>query len=316
MRALGVFAGIALLISGCVGSSADDGKAADVAQPSAAFDETTGGLQGIVTDEQLAPVAGALVGLVDRNVQATTDEQGRFQFSSLEPGRAQLQVQAFGYQSAVQSIDIVAGQVVDANLALVVIPIVEPYEVTVLKSGKIFCGIAYRTPVPQASGVFAACGAVYNTPLSTLDSFVVPFEVSSGNISQVAALVFETQWTASQAFGSGLRIGWEAYQEITPAYTFTEPLRTFATARGPNPLWAIADAATIADNVTAKDPAPKYCAADGPCKFWGRAFPHASTLGSSSPVDFATYIDQTYTHYVTEFYGLPPPEGFSALADS
>lgn len=308
----------ATMLAGCAGSSAsDDVPPAEPFQPPE-VDETTGGLQGVVTDDSLAPISGAMVGLLDRKVQTTTDELGRFAFSALDPGRAQFVAQALGFHSYSRSVEIIAGVVTEANVELFPIPVEVPYEVTQIKNGKIFCGLAWRVPPPAngLSGVFAACGAVYNTPLSSLDSFVVPFELTSGNISAVKTLVFETSWTPTQVFGSGLRVGWEVYQNITPTYGFTEPLRTFATARGGTPLYTSASAEVIEDNVTHFKPPPEFCGPNGPCRFWGRTFPHASTLGASSPADFATYVDQTYTHYVTEFYGEPAPPDFRAVPDA
>lgn len=302
----------ALLVSGCVGSAG--GTKSAVEPEVASIDESTAGIQGVVTDDSFNPIANATVGILDRDAVASTNEGGRFALSRLEPGPVFLAVQALGYESVVRSIDLRAGEVTEVTLSLAALAIVEPYHVVVPKNGKIFCGVAWRTPVSALNTAFAACGAVYGTPLSGLDSFVVIFEITSKNISAVRTLVFETSWKRTQTFGSGLDILWENYQDVV-AYTFTEPVRRFARMAGPSPLHAETDDDEIRSNVTKHKPPPRYCGPNGPCKYWARVFPYASTFGSSSAVDFAFYVDQTYNLYVTEFYGERPPPLYTAIKD-
>lgn len=304
-----------LVLSGC---AASEGAGPADAGPSAAFpaefDENTGGLEGIVTDDALAPLAGALVGLLDRDLTTETDAEGRYSFSKLAPGRVQVVVQQLGYGSSSRSVEVLAGQVTRANFELVALAVEEAYHVTQQGVGRTFCGMAWRTPVPALNGALAACGVFYGTPIDNVDTFVVVFTLSAENVSKIRAIVFETQWQATQAFGSGMDVLWEAYQDIL-AYTFTEPVRRFARVQGPSPLHIVVDDDTIKQNVTKHKPPPKYCAPGGKCKLWARNFPYASTLGPSAPADVAIYYDQRYTHYVTEFFGDYPPPKFSVLPD-
>ena len=298
-----------LVLAGCVGAPSQP-RATDVMQ-----DDLPGGrIRGIVTDQALAPVPNATLALDKTGRVATTGASGRFEFVAVQDGTWTVSVTATGYQAASKRIDVGGAGVVEANFELIAIAAPDlSYYTTSVKSGRIFCGADWRIDASAPQGPLAACGALYQTPANTVDSFAVSFDVSSKNISAVKELVFETQWTPTQAFGSGLRVFWEAYQLITPAYEFTEDLRTFIHVEGASPLWGAVDHTDILDNVTGKRPTPEFCVPNGPCKFWGRVFPHASTLGPDSPVDFSTYVDQSYTHYVTEFYGETSRPGFTAL---
>ncbi|HEX9816687.1 MAG TPA: carboxypeptidase-like regulatory domain-containing protein [Candidatus Thermoplasmatota archaeon] len=298
-----------LLVAGCAG------KPSGPTATETLHDDLPGGkIRGIVTDESLSPVANASVTVAGVERFATTGLSGRFEIVGIEDGTWSVAVTATGYEFAVKQIEVRDAAVAEANFELITIPIPDTsYHTTAIKSGRIFCGADWRIDASAPQGPLAACGALYTTPANNVDSFAVTFDLSSNNISAVRELVFETQWVATQTFGNGLRVFWEAYQEITPAYEFTEDLRTFIHLEGTSPLWGAADYTDILDNVTGRRPAPEFCAPNGPCKFWGRVFPHAGTLGSESPVDFSTYVDQSYTHYVTEFYGEKSPPRFSAL---
>jgi hypothetical protein len=308
LRPFPILVAAAILLSGCAGSN----PSAQL-QSSTPLTDDAGAIDGTVTDETLAPIVGATVGLEGRPETAKTDAKGRFQLQGLATGTYVLRVAAAGFSGASRTVVVTAGETSVANFELVALPTIEAYSTTAIKSGRIFCGADWRLPQgPQ--GPFAACGALYATPANDLDSFAVTFDLSTDNVSAVRELVFETFWTPTQAFGSGLRVFWEAYQVITPTYEFTEDLRTFRHVQGSSPLWGSADYVDILDNVTGKKPPPTHCAPNGPCRFWARVFPYASTLGSSAPLDVSTYVDQGYTHHVTEFYGLPAPPGFSTLS--
>src|ERR1041384_3914309 len=85
-----VFLGATL--AGCIaGSSTDTGPPPADANGPATFDENTGGVDGMVTDAELVPVVGAVVGLlhddtIPSDVSVTTDETGHFAMSRVAPG--------------------------------------------------------------------------------------------------------------------------------------------------------------------------------------------------------------------------------------
>lgn len=307
---LAILVGTCAVVAGCAGPTS---KAVPTSRDIPTdLPEETGTLQGRVTDDAQVPLKGAVVSLPSLNRETNTAALGQFSFTDLLPGTYVVEVNAAGFQSALKEIEIRSQEIHELHFELVALAVLEPYHTTAIKNGRIFCGLDWRISADAPQGPLAACGALYTTPASDLDSFAVVFDLSSDNVSAVRELVFETEWTPTQTLGSGLRVFWEAYQEITATYGFTEDVRTFVHVEGRSPLRGSADHVDILDNVTGRTPAPQYCAPDGPCRFWARVFPHTNTLGSEAPADLSVYADQAYTHYVTEFYGAPAPPEFSA----
>jgi hypothetical protein len=306
-----------MLLAGCASSGAHS----DQAGAQTAIDPGLGTVTGIVTDDSLNVLANATVNV--STVQTSTNPEGRFTISRLQPGPHRIDVTKPGFANTSTAIDVQAGQVVTLEFVLLPVPAGGAYHVTQIKKGTIFCGTAWRhpkvsTPVGGTSGgAFAACGAFYGTPLNNTDSFVVEFRTTQ-DVALVKSFVFETEWQASQTFGKGLSLLWEVHQDLV-AYTFTELLRNFTHVEGVSPFHKEVNESTIKKNVTERKDKDgklaKYCHPGEACLFWGRMFPFASTFGASSPVDFAFYLDQRYTHYVTEFYGLENPPGFTLLRD-
>lgn len=147
---------LALLVSGCVQGEASEapstggGPAAPDAAEPAGFDENTGAIEGLVTDDQLQPLPGAQVGIIGTPDRVTvTDVAGRFSLSNLEPGKYQLSANALGYESAARLVEVQAGTLTTVNFALPAIPIMEPYHELFLFNGYISCALAVvRTTYP------------------------------------------------------------------------------------------------------------------------------------------------------------------------
>jgi hypothetical protein len=118
-----------LSIAGCVSSGAT--TAGPAAAVSAAFDDATGSIRGLVQTEDLAPIAGAQVGVLGTKIIGTTDAGGAYGLSYVPPGKAALAVQALGYASMSRSVDVVAGQIVEnTNFVLAALPSLAPYHTT------------------------------------------------------------------------------------------------------------------------------------------------------------------------------------------
>jgi hypothetical protein len=96
---------------------------------------TTGVVQGMVADQSGAVVTGANVEVrnLDTNLVKTlsTDDDGRFVFLQLPPGRYTLKVSKQGFATLVQeNLEVTVGRAITLNLALKVSPVAETVVVT------------------------------------------------------------------------------------------------------------------------------------------------------------------------------------------
>jgi hypothetical protein len=157
-----------LVLAGCVGQggveqSAGTSSAPNVASP-ATYTEETGAIEGVVTDDSLAPIAGAELVLSVLGTAAVSDPEGRFGFSEVTPGRVVLTAAKAGYQSWAHAVDVLPGSRVHVAISLVAAPVDEPYSLTLHQTGLKFCDadVDFQgNPYPGYVGTFAAlCGEV------------------------------------------------------------------------------------------------------------------------------------------------------------
>ena len=91
--ALAVLGLMAAASAGCVDAPPETRNPADDAAPSpfspAEFDEYTGGIEGVVTNDELVPLAGARV-VLEGFAETTTTDGGRFAFSRVNPAEQRL----------------------------------------------------------------------------------------------------------------------------------------------------------------------------------------------------------------------------------
>lgn len=175
---------MAVAFAGCI--SAESGPSSEGApgQPQvssgpAEFDETTGAIQGIVTDGELVPIPGAQVGilksdLIPEDIVVLTDENGAFTMSHVPPGDHTLTAQALGYQSTASRVSVQAGAVSNPTVVLEVLPTDEPFHVTVFQkvqlSGVMYKGTpeclyfsGYVPPETPNRNLLKTCGGLQTT---------------------------------------------------------------------------------------------------------------------------------------------------------
>ncbi len=78
---------------------------------------TTGSVQGVVRSES-GTLEGATINVVGTTLGAVTRADGRYTIAGIPPGTRVLRVSRLGYARKDQSVDVVAGQVITANLDL------------------------------------------------------------------------------------------------------------------------------------------------------------------------------------------------------
>src|ERR1700730_18562489 len=90
-------------------------------------------LEGVVSDPQGRPYAGATLQLTSLSTRAerhvSSNEHGLFQITALPPGEYELLVQAQGFATLSQKLRLEVGQQMTANFALNVAPVKDVVEV-------------------------------------------------------------------------------------------------------------------------------------------------------------------------------------------
>ena len=139
------------VVAGCVGGV---GSPADEA---AAFSVDNGFVTGVVFSDELFPVAGAVVSIVDGPI-ATTNDVGEFELGGVLAGDQTLNVTREGYEPLLREIEVRPGEVLELRLELKGIPGQSPYVLTIPYEGFSVCAfsIVYSAgptdPVPCPFG--------------------------------------------------------------------------------------------------------------------------------------------------------------------
>ncbi|MBI2077828.1 MAG: carboxypeptidase regulatory-like domain-containing protein [Euryarchaeota archaeon] len=140
-----LLAGIVSL-SACVGNDAKAQGSGDGDIPPAApaqFDDDTGAITGSVTDDQIQPLEGAQVGILEIPDRLTvTDAAGAFTFNNVPPGKYSIVAQRLGFVSGSRSVEVFAGQAVSVQFALAPLAVEAPYHFTHPFTGFIDCVVA------------------------------------------------------------------------------------------------------------------------------------------------------------------------------
>lgn len=316
-RPLGLLVVGMLAIAGCLGAPSSE-TAADRASTDAGVNDVTGGLQGTVTDESLAPLELATV-VLDGETTSQTDARGSFSFSYVDPGTHAVAVVMDGYSDVVRQVDVVAGEVATVSVSLSALASVEAYHETVARVGMVGCSVAWF--IVQDTGTFVTYFLLPPCEVATIlvgptvpTAYTVDrsrnyFHV--GPLQDVAGFWAETEWTASQALGNGMWISWTYPMdpERISAYPFVPAVF------GTSPVRRAAPIQLLLDNITA-NPSPLCTVDDCTVDSIHRNSPEFSILGEPTPVRIGVMLQQRFTDYLTVFHRGEFPLEFTALADA
>lgn len=272
-------------LAGCLGPSATpQGIAPDSAPPPVEGRRVT----GLVVDDELAPVSGALVQAAGTNVTAESNASGRFELKGL-PARNGLLLTAEhpDYRSASLRVDLL--YVPDADVRFVLDPKpVNPSHVTTVTRGLIFCQVfvgAHEGPVP---GNFVSCGRVTS---DTVEEARVPF-----NATAVAAAI-ELVWKPGQPAAAGY--------DLDVAFVLengTIPLGRVEAEPGTEYVAMFVGPSTFA---VLQDKAGQLLS---------RPTVGPSFLDHHAPANAGLAVQQSFTLYTSVFYGEAPSASWTALA--
>ncbi|MBI2078198.1 MAG: carboxypeptidase regulatory-like domain-containing protein [Euryarchaeota archaeon] len=124
MRLAAFVLGAVVLFSGCSGSSAQTAEPSPATTaPPATVTSEFGSIEGLVTDDEMAPLEGVDVAIVDPARQTKTDAAGKFVFNELPGAKYKLVAQKLGYDSNAKAVEVVVGEILKVSVVLKAIEI-------------------------------------------------------------------------------------------------------------------------------------------------------------------------------------------------
>jgi hypothetical protein len=262
--------------------------------------DSTGAVAGVVTDEQLAPLAGVTVllesvsrpapstllgidGIDASSSQALTDDAGEFTVGPVEAGEYALYVYREGYTSKARHVTIVAQETTRLQFSLEPLPSLDPYSDTEMRAGR--WQIAFR----EASFCVAELGTYL--PCTLTQRFDIK---ENWNAS-----IVEVAWRSTSTFATKAVSVLVQGNQTSVDYCAGSP-------SGLNPMRAEIRPAT-------ELPGFKECGD-------GKVLPESAFTmildffpdDGGNPNDLALTFDQPYTIWLSTFYLEAPPAEYSA----
>ncbi len=289
---------ILALLAGCTSASSSEtiqdagpGAVGPSAEPARAS-ETTGAIAGLVVDDSLQPIAGALVGIQGQPLTATTDVGGSFTFNALEPGRYVVLANALGYEAASKAADVIAGEVVNAQIVLSPLPTTVPFPETLQFSGLIECGWGISGAGTGNCLPIQSTLQQTGTPNPTNTQIIGLFQHSDA--PSIVQGVFEMAWDPSAATTAA-----ELSLLVELEQTGVVGGDQYGSASGPSPLRVVTD----------NEPWTALTGEPINDEVQTRTFPAART-----PPTFV--LNQRFTVYATACHFAECGELFTTLADA
>ena len=298
---------LASLLAGCSGGSpAEAEPATDFSDLGGQVTATTGLLRGVVVDERIIPVVGADVGLSGgKSANQTTDDQGRFLFSGLEPGTYFVQVRSKLHTAQQTSAEVIAGEAEPKVVRVLVERLFkqDPYVVQVVREGFFQCSQA-------GAGLYASSNCVYDpykwalgspSPTQPVDNVTTQQREWHSDVGAGwQSLVFEMEWApTSQGTSANMGIIVSTYK---PERAGTHH---FARLIGPSPLRGQIDVGV--EHETASGVDPTKIPAEGMTDMSYFVSVQQGDLGPG------VAINQQFKLYLTMFHYGTPPEGWSII---
>lgn len=300
----------------------------------ASFDETTGAIEGTVTSEDLAPIAGAMVGILESEDQTTTDETGRFVFNKLAPGSYELAATAIGFSSQGKSVSVEVGIVTSVQFVLGAVASDAPFMQMDVRKATMQALMWRATPqciYTDVDPLVKTCGGL-RLDCNPGDACEVHYNYNNmfQNGSDWKTIVGEVEWQPqSGATGRGFLFDINA-PNITRgtggSINQADP-KTFNAMAGKSPIILRIDNPTTLEErgIPEEDWLPADdCAGEGGdnCDWFYRLFgaqcDASSVMGEcgSAPVDYGLAIDNGVTIYMSFFFGEPAAGEYTALPDA
>lgn len=151
----------------------------------------TGGIDGVVVDEEQLPVGGAHIVVVGQHLDAVSDTVGHFTFSQLQPGEYKLTLKHPSFATAGRAVPVAAGEILEIRVTLKRLFFDVPYHETHPWSGLVLAGFFTVAVGEGASPGSPSCSAC----LLPCDTCVTTFNTTRG----MRAIVLELDAQATVA---------------------------------------------------------------------------------------------------------------------
>ena len=299
---------LASLVAGCSGDPrGEPTPMTDFSDLEGQVTATTGILRGVVVDERIIPVVGADVGLSGgQTPNQTTDDQGRFLFSGLEPGTYFVQVRSKLHTSQQTSAEVIAGEAEPKIVRILVERLFkqDPYVVQVVREGFFQCSQA-------GAGLYASSNCVYDpyrwafgpggSPTQPVDNVTTQQREWHSDVGAGwQSLVFEMEWTpTSQGTSANMGIIVSTYKPER------DGAHHFARLIGPSPLRGQIDVGVEHETASGVDPTTIP-----PEGLVNMSYFVSVQQGDLGP---GLAINQQFKLYLTMFHYGTPPEGWSIV---
>lgn len=191
------------VLAGCSDdeSSPGDDGGEDLFDEKPRATSTTGVIRGVVLDETITPLAGAVISITGSDHETTSNDKGAFAFSGLEEGSHILSVSKAGYEATQTSTLVVAG--VDdppiLKVQLVRAPGTEPFIIPHDHNGRLDC--SFKLAIPGVGHL----GGNMCHELEVDGTTVLPSVIGRMPLDETPEfLQSELNWESTQQFGEGL----------------------------------------------------------------------------------------------------------------
>ncbi|MBI2077796.1 MAG: carboxypeptidase regulatory-like domain-containing protein [Euryarchaeota archaeon] len=322
-------------LAGCVedaqSTAAGASAGPQVSSGPAEFDDSTGAVEGTVTDAEVVPIAGVQVailrgGEMPEDLVVLTDEGGHFSISRVPPGDHQIVAQRLGYASTGKRITVEQGAVLTVPLMLEKLAEVGRFEVRDVRRAEVSGVMVKLTPQcmydlgGQGQPLAKTCQGVRTGCAPSGDycerHYTSLLEKHQENGNNWTTIVGEVTW-AAQTGATGKGFMFDINAPNIPrgqggSINQGGPYTFFRMQPKPPIIWKI-DEALLTQR---KIPEADWC-----CDWFYRLFPGYCDLGSlinncETTPDYGVAQNNVATVYMTFFFVEPAPPTYTALPDA
>ncbi|HUR25544.1 MAG TPA: carboxypeptidase-like regulatory domain-containing protein [Candidatus Thermoplasmatota archaeon] len=283
---LAVLVFLVSILAGCSGGG--DGGAGPVDIPVGAGRAV---LSGVVVDESIRPVAGAVVDVTDSGLEATTDEAGEF-LLPVPVGSHLLEVRHASFAPIQETVSVPETGLRGLTLRLSLSASEAPYEALLKYDGFVVCSLGISLIFSEE------CGEGVGTPAGRVGkqgNNAIRYDFQSESPS-LKTIVVEQVWEPTSDAGREMLVIVATNWTCEPACG-GDPVGA-GNVQGPSPLLLRVDEADLAPHL--QDPATVFT---------------TYTLARNDVSQVNVLLNQGFQLFVTLFYREGAPEGYSFVAD-